>query len=831
MMDAGPRRRSPSGWRGSALAPPRIPYVSNVTGTWITAGGGDRPRRTGRATCAARCASGTGWRRSSPSPDRAPPGGRARAGATTLARQQPGAAGRVVVPSLPRPRDAGEERASGSALATALGALGRLWAAGAAVDWQAFSAGERRRRVPLPTYPFERERYWIEPGQWAPAAASAGSAASAGEPPAAPLVKQPLERWFYLPVWKQADRLEPVGESVDYAEALWLVFTAVGDGLGERVIERLRAAGGTVLAVTPGDAFAAPAGGAAFIRPDVREDYDALLREARALDGNRLPVRVLHLWSVGPGGAEPFDGLLFLAQALGESGEAARVGVVSSGLQAVTGEEAGLVPERALALGLCRVATQESPQLSFSSIDVVPPAPGSAAEAALAERLVAEVADEVAAEVAAAAGEPSVAYRGRHRWALGYELRPLDERFARGAPLREGGVYLLTGGLEATAQVFARGLVRRHRARVALAVPPGEGGEEARLRRLDEAVRQLEAEGGEVMVIAADLAIAEGARQAVAAVRERFGALHGVLHVDMVPGAGLLQLKTPAAAAQVFRPKVAATRSLAAALAGAPLDVFALFSSTIAITGGLGQVDFCAANCFLDAFAHACRAAGGPPAVAIDWGAFRWEDWQASLPGGPAAINAEIEKSLAAFGIGEEEALEALARALATGAPQVVVSTGELGAVVAHNQALTSALLAQPAAAMVGHARPALSTPYATPRDEVEQGIAAVWQELLGIAEIGVDDNFFELAGNSLTAIQIVTRVRRAFDVELSMSSIFEAPTVAGLARVVRTGRLGEEALAEVDGILEEIEGLSPEEIERLLAAEMEIEEGSAHGG
>ena len=137
-----------------------------------------------------------------------------------------------------------------------------------------------------------------------------------------------------------------------------------------------------------------------------------------------------------------------------------------------------------------------------------------------------------------------------------------------------------------------------------------------------------EEQGGEVLLIPADPADGEGAREAVHAAVERFGDLRGVLHIDMFPGAGLIQLKTPEASAPVLRPKVAGTRALADALLGVPIEIFVLFSSTIAVTGGLGQVDFCAANNFLDVFAEAERAAGRLPAVTLDWGSFRWEEWQ-----------------------------------------------------------------------------------------------------------------------------------------------------------------------------------------------------------
>jgi phthiocerol/phenolphthiocerol synthesis type-I polyketide synthase E len=91
-----------------------------------------------------------------------------------------------------------------------------------------------------------------------------------------------------------------------------------------------------------------------------------------------------------------------------------------------------------------------------------------------------------------------------------------------------------------------------------------------------------------------------------------------------------------------------------------------------------------------------------------------------------------------------------------------------------------------------GHPRPALETPYVEAVTELERSLAVLWTEFVGVAPIGVNDNLFELGGDSLTAIQLLTRVRGAYEVEIHPTAFFKSPTIAELAVLVET-RLIEE--------------------------------------
>ena len=110
------------------------------------------------------------------------------------------------------------------------------------------------------------------------------------------------------------------------------------------------------------------------------------------------------------------------------------------------------------------------------------------------------------------------------------------------------------------------------------------------------------------------------------------------------------------------------------------------------------------------------------------------------------------------------------------------------------------------------HARPALPTPFVAPRSEVEERVAALWREVLGVAEIGVHDSFLELGGDSLLATRLVARLREEMEADLAMDRLFEEPTVAAVATALVEARAAQTDDAHLARLLAEIGALPEEE-------------------
>jgi NAD(P)-dependent dehydrogenase (short-subunit alcohol dehydrogenase family)/acyl carrier protein len=297
-----------------------------------------------------------------------------------------------------------------------------------------------------------------------------------------------------------------------------------------------------------------------------------------------------------------------------------------------------------------------------------------------------------------------------------------------------------------------------------------------------------------VLVLPADVSNEEQMSWVIQQAITTFGTLHGVLHAAGVPGIGLIQLKTPEMAASVLAPKVMGTLVLERVLQDLTLDFLVLFSSITSTTGGgPGQVDYCAANAFLDTYARQHCAQHGIT-IAINWGEWKWNAWEAGLAGYDTEAQTFFRENRQRFGIAFEEGAEALTRVLSCRLPQVVVSTQDFRAMVELSRSFTATAMLQKTRQShqkrAVHPRPNLASSYIAPKNEAERKIAAIWDELLGISQVGVYDNFFELGGNSLIGIDLIARLRKEFAIEaIPTYVLYEAPTVSAMAQYLDQSR------------------------------------------
>ena len=606
--------------RPIAFQKPKIPFVSNLTGTWITDGEAMDPaywvrhlRNTVRFDQGARTLLETGSRALLEV-------GPGRTLASLCKQQRTKAA--VVTTALRHPSEAASD------VEFLKETIGLLWIAGIEIDPGRFFASDSQRRVSLPTYPFERQRYWIDKGVQAA--------------PSNSLTRRPdLGQWFSAPSYLRSAPSEHL--PAEELRKPWLVLTD-NSPLASALIDRLRASGARVSTVVSSGYFAERGELSFAIDPARAADYSKLMEALR--EQNAVPAHVVHLWALAPrprrffgsssdadlaawerGAIRNFYGLLFLSQALAFEVDQVRMTAIGTAIEALPGERE-VHPEKAALMGICRVLPREMPGASCSVLDVVVPTAGSVSEALLADRLVGELYGRKR--------DPLVVLRDGGRWVQRFEPLKLDPAPGARTWLRPGGVYLVTGGLGGIGLELMQHLARHAKARlVSVGRSPmpqestwdrwlDEHGEHDETSRRISKVRALQALGGKVMLASADVTDRDAMTHVVAEAARRFGRINGVFHCAGVLKDQLIALRAPETESAVLSVKAKGALVLQSLFVDGDLDFLVNFSSVSAILGLPGQADYTAANAVLDSLAKARTARGSRTrTVSINWNAWK----------------------------------------------------------------------------------------------------------------------------------------------------------------------------------------------------------------
>ncbi|MDO5611879.1 MAG: beta-ketoacyl synthase N-terminal-like domain-containing protein [Paracoccus sp. (in: a-proteobacteria)] len=709
---------------GVSLHAPQIPVVSNLTGTWLTEAQAVDPdywaqhlRQTVRFADGAALVAQPGTVCIETGPG---------AALSTLVRDH----GATVVPGLIAGQDS---------RAALLSAIGAAWSAGLPVEWtQTMPTGGRR--VSLPGYAFQRQRYWV-----APDAMAAGTTH--------PATAQPGAARVYIPAWQRAVLPAPAK-----SRRSWLIIgeaPALADLLERGGDDAWRIGAGAALAETGYRSFAMPP-----------QDAAALL-DLLAARGTQ-PTDIV---AVTPDAAA----LTCLIAALARAPRPQRLTVVTRGAADVTGAEA-LDPEQAALHGLVQVAGQEYPWLGARILDLDP------AEARPADQA------QWLRQALIASDAPIAARRGGRHWLLAHAAQDL----AAAAPLRRNGVYVVAGHIaRGIGQVWAT-LLAGANVRLALI-------EDSTAAPLDLP------EGDAVLRLTADCTDPAALGAALDQVAARWGRIEGLFlstpfsDADMTAPLALIgDTQRSAVRDRCILP----VQALAAAMAGRKIGFVMLQSSLSSVIGGLGL------SAYAGAHHHADLTAAAHTRKGADWYAVGWD----ALAVAPSARGNSL---LDAFALSPDQVWDATCRILGarlTG--HSIVSRGDVDARRA--EWLNPVPKVQEQAPATARKRPALDTAFVAPRGPVEESVAAILQELLGIDRIGVMDGFYELGGHSLLAIRAIARLRETFPVQIEMRELLlDNPTAASIAALIQTKLAGDGDLA---ALLTEVQGLSDDDLRAALA-------------
>lgn len=719
---------------GIAMHAPQIPIVSNLGGDWMT------PQQATDPDYWVRHLAGTvqfakGIDKLSNGEPRlfveVGPGD----GLAQFARRTLGRAGAHLVDALlPRAREGEIDDAQFQWLS----ALGRIAAQGIAVDWDAFYAGQTRNRIPLSPYPFLGERYWVT-GLGERGAQRAERASS------------PLS----IDAWSRS-AIAPLAAPSASAPSLFIDAggaAAWPAALGDLAAQALRVSIG-----------AAGAPGVETLDGENADAWRALL-DRRCADLGDAPLRLVYALADCGDEAAPVRAhslIKALVQRLGERGGEAEVTVLVRGAQRVLGTESA--PQWALTAieRLLAAAHALQPALRWRSIDLGEAAAPAPAPVGLLGRLFgrdrAAGGEDVAAPAAllradwpAFAHASALAYRNGLRWQRQRTSVDADAAGAAAAAAASAmpAAVLVYGRVDALAEALIRGWHAAHGGRFLL-LDTGERSDE--LRR---DAQRLEAAGVPAEVLATGERLAFGRRLGELA-RTGPVALWHFLDDRAAEAEEVLVYLQP----KDVRAVLEGARALAEGLGGIPVAHQVWFAPTGARFGHPPLL----LQALTDARLHGIGAAATRRRL-------HWDP--PSLQADSAEDRARLAALVAAaiFGIGGEDD------------PWLTAEPAH-----ARWQPLAPAIAdeqEQDGAASAQYRRPDLSAAYAAPVTERQKIICAIWQSLFEIDRVGIHDNFFDLGGDSIMALKLLSALETEFRVALPLSEVFNSPTVADQANAV----------------------------------------------
>ena len=628
------------------------------------------------------------------------------------------------------------------------------------------------KRISLPGYHFAEETHWIYPN-----------------------VQEnkkidDVAKWFYLPYWKREQIPAKLPSLHEKQVLLFKENTSFSQTLKAELIAR----GAVVTTVEPGNSFAQRNADEYVINLESKEDYVHLFSSLEAKGA--YPHLVFHAFTLGtlskdftPSQYSGLYSLLFLTQASvqGNKEPDFTLFILTNHMANVSGCES-VDPNKATLLGIAQVLPKEHEKVRCHLIDLELHTPTSS------------IVDNVLMEL----GNPNsseIALRGLSRYVKDYARTELHESKLGEFKIGQGKNYLVIGGLGNFGLELSEFIGAIHQGKVFLSTRMQfpercawnewiTSKPEHSITEKIKALLHIEQKGTQVQVVTLDITDKNSLLHAKQKIEQQFGPLSGVVHAAGIVESGMIQQKEIASLEEVFQAKVYGTQNVCDVFLQEKLDFLFLCSSMNSIIGGLGQIDNTAANAFVDAYAEYCMNQGHTHVLAINWGAVneaRARNYSA-LPQFAELSREHIKNKMTLH-----EIFDVYKRLFSTRlGPRVVVSTLDFNQVI-ENWSRVGSLTSLIQTKVQKRSRHDVTQGnFALPQNALEEEIAMLWQELLGIDQVGLDDDFFDLGGHSLVAIQFIGQLTKRYPIKMHAMSIYEYTSVKEFSAYV--GKLLKEA-------------------------------------
>ncbi|RFM33508.1 hybrid non-ribosomal peptide synthetase/type I polyketide synthase [Chitinophaga silvisoli] len=525
-----------------------------------------------------------------------------------------------------------------------------------------------------------------------------------------------LKDWVYYPTWKRSE--QPL---IETEKKQYLFFTA-----NNKLSQALCAELDNVKQIHKG------------------EDYMQVLSSLQS------PADIIYGWSLEED--DPLKQYFELADVIKAASQFSvqRLTVLTNSLHQVYGDEQGAYSQ-SLLLGLLQVVPQEY-GLSCTNIDL---------DEHVSARLLAAVLNN--------SQDRMLAIRKGHLWIYGHERnkRTIANTQSR---IKEGGTYLITGGLGNAGYVLARHLASRFKARLVLIGRQvlNDGS------KASERLLKLQETGAAITYYSADISDADAIETIVSGTGHIDGVIHAAGIVDYRYFEPLSSLSSENTL-KVLSPKMQGLETLYTVFKDRHPDFVWITSSLSGVLGGLGYATYAAANLYMDHLVSARKAdLPGWISVALSGLTFTSEDAAKDN----ASLSPEELVSLFDWSIGLQHT------------PQITIYKGDLATRIQQVYTAPQKIVED----IPVTERPSLSTTYIAAATPTEEKLIILYEQFFGISGIGTADNFFELGGDSLKAMILLKRIKHEFNVNPSLKDFFELRTIKGVADYIQaTGKGPEE--------------------------------------
>lgn len=661
------------------------------------------------------------------------------------------------------------------------------WLNGEDVKWLSVWENSQARRVSLPTYPFEKRRYWVE------GSTSDEIENSSNNRNNYYVKSTDMSDWYYIPSWKHS-QLPFIAHKED--KKCNLVFTDkinIGDNISKELIKQ----GDTCITVNIGDRYEQVSEYSFIINPTVLKDYEVMLDKLK--ENNMLPDNILFFWSIEENIEDNISLNIEELVALQENGffsilnlvksfdelsitKPIKLKVFTNNIFDVIGSEDICVNSSTIP-GICVVIQQTYQNIDCRIIDIILHKEGTKNYSKLIDNMLKEVNQNTS--------EMVCAYRNNRRYSRGYEALKVEADAKLNNPITQEGVYLVFCGLEGIGFLITQHIINVIGGRVLMLEEDGfpdiqnweqwlnEVGEEHHVSQRIKNAKSIIGEKAHYIGTVTDL---YNYSDKVDKIEKMYGKVNGIIHA---PGASnakrvkTIKSSTPETWYEHFKVVSYSLMVIDKIFEEKDLDFRIMLNSLGTVLGGNGFINIATISNYSKTYITKKSRA-----VEQSWSVQCWDSWL--IEWGqigkffPEAMYKRVEPSI----LTNQQGIESFLRTFAVNdVIELAICGIDLSSRYNRWVKLDSLKSVHKNEDLLP--RPKMDIDYVAPRNKNETIIESIFSELLGIEKIGVNDNFFELGGHSLLGVQLASKVRNIFSVDMDLYQLIGNPTVALLVEHV----------------------------------------------